>query len=407
MSHGRLRAAVQGLALAAVSLVIALVVAEIGLRLLHPLPDPFAYLKVDPESLPRYVPSAFRPGFELKLTTEPGLPGMEPRQRTFSINNLGFRGDSLVRPKPDGEFRVFMVGGSTTECVYLDDSEAVTRVLQTELQRRAPAGIHVDVQGAGKSGDKSFDHLAMIAHRIVHLQPDAIVVFLGINDLEAAMGHRDYLMFPQTTNSGGDVHWTLGQLVRFTATEFQLPRLAYYALNPVDEEDISLTSSYAAMAERKREQPIADDPPRTDLQPFAQNLRSIVGVARANHVPIVLMTQATTWNSDVDPRAADWHWLTGFESRHREDQLDSAMELYNDTTRAVAAEFGIPILDLARALPKSLDFFYDDVHFNVNGAATAAAALADVVAPLMSPRDAPSFAALSAAPPTDVARMQQ
>ena len=35
----------------------------------------------------------------------------------------------------------------------------------------------------------------------------------------------------------------------------------------------------------------------------------------------------------------------------------------------------MPGLDLARALPKSLDLIYDDCHFNINGAGYAASLL--------------------------------
>ena len=53
-----------------------------------------------------------------------------------------------------------------------------------------------------------------------------------------------------------------------------------------------------------------------------------------------------------------------------------AFARYNAATVAVAAQEGAPVFDLAAALPKSADYFYDDVHFNVRGADTAAALLA-------------------------------
>ena len=53
------------------------------------------------------------------------------------------------------------------------------------------------------------------------------------------------------------------------------------------------------------------------------------------------------------------------------------MERYNEALRGVAQMQNAPMLDLAAALPKSLDYFYDDVHFNVRGADTTAALLAN------------------------------
>jgi hypothetical protein len=66
----------------------------------------------------------------------------------------------------------------------------------------------------------------------------------------------------------------------------------------------------------------------------------------------------------------------GTRVRYREADLDAAMEHYNDAMRRAAAASGAPLFDLARAIPKSADFFYDDVHFNVAGADTTAAMLA-------------------------------
>lgn len=367
-----------GLALTAAAVMISLAAAEAGTRLLAPQPDPYLRQKVNPATLARYVPSAFPPGTELRMRTEPGLPGMEPRVRVFSVNNLGFRGDSLHRPKPADEYRIFMVGGSTTECLYLGDDQAVTHILQERLNDALPSGPRVAVYGAGKSGDKSFDHIAMVAHRILHLEPDLIVVFAGFNDLLFSMRGDDYLLYPYRPQ-GAPERWSLSHLLRFTSTEFHVPRLVYSALRPLrpsHPETIYTTSNYRQLARDSRRSPMLEHPPRVDLEPYAENLRSLAGMVRANGTNIVFMTQATTWNSEIDPDASRWHWITGFGGRHPEPALDSALESYNDVTRAVALEAGSPLFDLPHHLPKSLEFFYDDVHFNLRGADVAGTALA-------------------------------
>lgn len=135
-------------ALALVTVALCLGVAELLLQRVWPISDPYAsYKKLH---VNRYIPSEFPPGYRVTTRAEPGLPGIEG-DKTFSVNNMGFRGDELVTPKPDDEYRIFMIGGSTTECFYLDDSEAVTRILQDSLQTASP-GLDVKVYNAGKSG---------------------------------------------------------------------------------------------------------------------------------------------------------------------------------------------------------------------------------------------------------------
>ena len=66
----------------------------------------------------------FRPSPEI-------MPGIEGDSR-FSINDDGLRG----YPLSNGEaYRILAIGGSTTECLYLDDAEAWPYLWQTILRR--------------------------------------------------------------------------------------------------------------------------------------------------------------------------------------------------------------------------------------------------------------------------------
>jgi lysophospholipase L1-like esterase len=364
------------------SLLFTLGVCEIVLRVFHPLVDPYWRHKTQPANVNTYIPSQFAPGFSLGLRTEEGLPGTD-RQLTFSVNNVGFRGDSLPMPKPAGEFRVFVVGGSTTECLYLDDSDAFTRVIQDSLARYRP-GRSIKVYGAGKSGDKSYDHVAMVGHRIAHLQPDLIIVFAGINDLLASVNGRDYLFFADNI-APDDLGWDLPQLLRFTVTEFQVGRLLFGVLKPRTfreaAEEVRMESDIAGAAERRRSLPVTSEPPRRQLGLYEENLRSIIAMGRAHGAQVAFITQATSWNSTIDPVIEQWHWMNiGTDVSYPEPVMDAAMESYNDTVRRLGGALAAPVFDLARMLPKSHHYFYDDVHFNIRGAAVAGGALARFLA---------------------------
>ncbi len=367
------------IALVLLSTAISLIAVEAILRVMAPIADPYKLNKRRASLAQTYIRSSFPANMRIQLSTEQGLPGMDGRETTFSTNNVGLRGDSLPMPKPEDELRVFVVGGSTTETLYLDDGQAMTRVLQNRLDSTV-SGKRVRVYGAGKSGAKSYDHIEMIAHRLVHLEPDALIVIAGINDLLAAMHGRDYLMLPPALGAP-DTEWTLTQLVRFTLTEFQLGRRLFSLLKPGDYRDaveqITFRSNFRRSVRMRDALPVSASGPRIDVAPYRDNLISIVGIARAHDIDLLFLTQATTWNSRVDSEIAKWHWMSaGPDSAYREDALDQAMEAYNDAVRAVGAEFNVPVLDLARVLPKSGRYFYDDVHFNPRGADTVGAMLA-------------------------------
>jgi lysophospholipase L1-like esterase len=364
-----------------ISLVISVIAAEFFLKYFFPYPDPFANDKTTTRS---YIPSAFPPYFKMRFAIEDGLPGIEQKEVDFSVNNMGFRGDTLLEPKPAGEYRIFLVGGSTTECRVVDDSQELGRALQNQLNDHLAGEPNIKVYNAGISGDKSFDHVAMIAHRIIHLQPDVITVFAGINDLVAAANGADYLHYRESGSREQDLVSSL----KYAATDFQIGRRIFGIIDRFGQKDdkqlfqeIRKRTNFRNKAKARMRRPVSDAPPKTDLAHYRNNLLTIIGIAKAHKIPLVLMTQATTWNSKVDAEAENWHWMAlAFDKyAYNEDLLDKALESYNDVMRQLAADYDVPILDLARVLPKSLEFFCDDCHFNVKGARVAASLLSDII----------------------------
>jgi lysophospholipase L1-like esterase len=375
------------IAIAGLGVVLAAAVAEIALLLLAPVPNPYEELERLKPQINQYIRFEYPRHYSAITEAEPGLPGLSGRNR-FTTNNFGLRGDSLRDPCPPEEFRIFMVGGSTTECFYLDDEDDMARVVQRELSAVAPAGTVVRVYNAGLSGAASDDHVATISQRLVHLEPDLIVVLCGINDLSRSIYHYDYRHFIDYRPAYRKP-WYKRSLVKLQITRRLL--ILQQRVRPTAkrlQESRTLVTNYAGLVGLQRGAPESDAPPRVDERSYGTNLRTMVGIARVNGFGLVLMTQQTTWNSDVDPRAKEYHWMryraeapAGDSSskagvRFREDRMDAAMERLNGEMRRVCGEHGVPLYDLARILPKSLDYFYDDCHFNTAGAEAAGKGLA-------------------------------
>ncbi len=54
----------------------------------------------------------------------------------------------------------------------------------------------------------------------------------------------------------------------------------------------------------------------------------------------------------------------------------AGFDAMNETIRATAARFDVPVIDLAAAIPSSVELMYDPIHFNEAGSRMAA----DVIA---------------------------
>jgi lysophospholipase L1-like esterase len=347
-----------------------LLLLETGLWIAFPLVDPYAKER----QTATYIRRAHPPRSVHAIEAEPGLPGMKGVTR-FTTNNLGFRGDELVSPKPVDELRVFLIGGSSAECLIIDDRDSLDAVIQRTMQERVLDGKQVRVYNAGFSGDISDDHVAILTQRIVHLQADILVVFAGINDLRAAIQGHDYLHFPVPARPP----WML------LATQSQLGRLGYSLVNlrrPVGEraQKKPIVTRYQDGVKSLQSARAASAPPVFDTRGYANNLRTLAGVAAGHGVALIFVTQQTTWASEVDSTAKDWHWMLHVDNvRYTEDDMHRALERMNDFMRETARSMDVPLYDLARLMPKSTEFFYDDVHFNTNGARVAGTQLAAVI----------------------------
>ncbi len=121
---------------------------------------------------PPHLETLFRPA--------PGLmPGIEGESR-FRINSRGLRGDE---PDPSARYRILVLGGSTAECLYLDQEETWPALVQGLLRERAPA-LGVQVENAGVSGRDTRDHVVQARHLLPQLPDlDCVLLLCGVNDL--------------------------------------------------------------------------------------------------------------------------------------------------------------------------------------------------------------------------------
>ncbi len=97
----------------------------------------------------------------------------------------------------------------------------------------------------------------------------------------------------------------------------------------------------------------------------------------------ILMTQPTLFGLALDPE-------TGVDlARMAVGELNGdvqwqILELYNSTTREVAREQGVPLIDLAQQLPKDSRYYYDYYHFTNAGAAQVADLVERELTPILT-----------------------
>ncbi len=342
----------------------------------------------------------WHPNLEKTFKPLPGImPGISGESR-FTINASGMRGD----PFPEGDrYRILTIGGSTTECLYLDQSEAWPQLLQDKLNNLG--GPDVWVGNVGASGRNTRHHLLQI-EKLLEQYPriELIVLLIGINDLSLRL-RQDIDFRPMRQegpeykqillNKAFSVHPTRDPLLPFyKRTEIWrlLRRVKHRVLIPVANtviQDDAAEIYKEWRRHRRNAAKVLDTLPdlSSALEEYAQNIHSIIDLAQERGTAIVFMTQPSMWRQDLPESLSNLLWFGGIGNFQEQsgkpyysvNALANAMEMYNETLLNVCKIRPVDCLDLAPLVPKDTTAFYDDVHFNEQGATTVANALAQFV----------------------------
>jgi lysophospholipase L1-like esterase len=91
-------------------------------------------------------------------------------------NNRGFFGPDLATPKPPDTWRVLLAGSSPLT------NTSVPEAVAARLTREAPPGTEVEVVSTGLPRYTSWHVMRLIRNELLALEPDVLVLYLGLND---------------------------------------------------------------------------------------------------------------------------------------------------------------------------------------------------------------------------------
>lgn len=169
-AQSRLAVVLRRILFMGVGMLVALVIAEVALRVLQLAPAA-GIATVNARDYER-LPGMFAPNQHVRDVQKPALPF------TVTIDSLGFRGAEFVRPKPAQQRRVVMLGDSYVYGDFVDDEH--TLPFQLEQRLRAPCGDVLVING-GLGGTTIVDQAFML-ERTLALAPDVVVLVYVIDD---------------------------------------------------------------------------------------------------------------------------------------------------------------------------------------------------------------------------------
>jgi lysophospholipase L1-like esterase len=326
---------------------------------------------------------------QIEPDTFPGVSGT----KTFSVNEVGLRGPSLQGM--ENAYKIVTVGGSSTECLELDDSEEWPHLLMQKLNARQ-SGRLVWVGNAGVSGYTSVHHLMFLRSLPILRQVDMLIFMIGVNDLQASLAFEGASNeVPLEESASNFREFQIGflelQPLYKRLRLYQLGKRATFALERKFKTGswTWLFNSIPASRRERFEGPVVPLPDlQTGLKEYRQRVLALATECRSMRKRCLFLTQPTMWRSDLTSEEKRLLW-SGYVGRLEKPKgyasaadMARATAAYNQVLLDVCAQLRLECLDLAQHVAKDITALFDHAHFNVPGARTVADRLADCILPV-------------------------
>jgi hypothetical protein len=359
------------------SMIVALAVFEVGLRLLSP-----------------HQPKLRNPGETITPFDLQVFPGASPIVR-FTVNEVGFRGPAWPMNDPQ-IYKIVTVGGSTTENDYLDDDVDWSHQIMEQWQGNPTLWV----SNSGVAGHTAAHHLVLLrAFAPLFKKIDMAIFLIGVNDLNAALAYggastQDALQRvaddfrSHVTGFYDDHSWPLYRRLR----SYQLIRTAMSRIAPligflpngqvwVAKTESDLRDLYASL-------PVVPLPDmELSLSEYRSRVEALGAECRTLGIRCMFMTQPSLWREDLDPETRRLLCCSmlghraspaGFRNRakpygrpHLKDSA-SIMARYNATLMDTCSSRNLTCLD---QIPKTAEMFFDDFHFTEAGSRRVASVI--------------------------------
>jgi len=296
--------------------------------------------------------------------------------KRVSFNSLGYRSPERQVKKSPGTIRILCAGGSTTfDILSVNNSQTWPWQMEQILRER---GLDAEVFNAGFPGWTSLENLVSLAIRDLDLDPDIVVLYQGINDLQPA-SHQPF----DSQYEHGHAEESL------RALGFELQPLKWYEHSLFVEKARELVVGKRDPWQRLQKTAPSEDGvlelPTEALETFNRNVRSLVAIAIAGGSRVVLVTQplrVRTGSAEAD-RAYLAQWILGLDPM----VVPAQLERFNSVLRELTTAGPAVLADAAKGVAWRDSDFGDPMHFAADGSTGMARFMADIVEGILDGSD--------------------
>lgn len=265
----------------------------------------------------------------------------------------------------DASFKVFFVGGSTTECATVDEDKRVHVLVSSILEKKL--GKKISCVNSAHSGNHSMLTMNLILNRLIQYKPDVFVINHNINDISILTEHGSYWNRDKqrsliVDNSDYLFQYKVGYPKnKFIRTYFPNTALVLF---PTFFES-ALIPDFKPVVPRKYSDGSALSTEHL-IKTFKSSVQSLIDLCKAWDITPVLMTQASNRLEHIQEKYASFN-------------TDRTHNLMNEAIRQLTIENDLYLIDAEKKMEDVNNYFVDFVHYNNWGAEFISKEIAEVV----------------------------
>jgi lysophospholipase L1-like esterase len=307
--------------------------------------------------------------------------GLVQKPYVLRVDRQGFIMPAKIHDHPD--LTIAFLGGSTTECVYVDEDNRFPYLAGRLLESRTR--LKVNSYNGGRSGNNTLHCINVLLNKVVNLKPDIVVLMENINDLTILMYDKTYWNDHPSRSPLMEKPPNFKTVGRNLEQTFHLVRDLTF---PNLSRELKQWSPFGRQEKRDEFHGVRGKKITIDqdflVREFSLNLQTFINICRAREITPVLMTQASRLTESPDPLIQKVMQKLEVSQGVTYADFKGAFDRLNQTIRDVGAKNQMLVIDLAREIPPVKENIADVAHFNDRGSRLVAARIAADLTPIIT-----------------------
>ena len=297
----------------------------------------------------------------------------------------GFISDSLRIIEDLNLSDIIFLGGSTTECYFVDESNRFPLLVDKKLDLLI--GKNISVTNAAVSGNNSLHSTFTLLSKVLVLKPKIVFILHNINDLSILNRTNNYWEGPKSRSIILENENHNQQIIEIVYLSFRyiknkLFKNTYYLISDIFNKNSKFKEVMLNNDEwegYRNNFYLNDIDDRKEIEDnFKKSLLTLIEISKTHKIVPVLMTQFNRIENNDEiykETARSFNFNDKETDLYREEYIK-----FNEIIKEIALNEKIDIIDLNYLVPKNEKYIYDAVHLNDKGSVLVSNIIVDFLA---------------------------